>query len=63
MAAQRQLTEQEEEILQAAEEADYREQWDLVRRRFAAWPPDRKLCGASLRSEYEEETGTWIGCD
>jgi hypothetical protein len=63
MVAQVQLTEQEEVIRQAADEADRREQWDLVRRRFAARPPDRKPCVAALCGAYEEATGTWIGCD
>jgi hypothetical protein len=51
-------------ILSVMEDIDEsQEQWQRLRTRLAARSHEKRFCAADLCRAYEEQTGTWIGCD
>jgi hypothetical protein len=64
MVAQAEMTAYAEQMRRAADGADERpEQWERLRKRLAPRAPGPRHLVTELRQEYEEATGTCLGCD
>jgi len=65
MLTQAEITAYVEQIQRSATDktVDASEQWERLQRRLLIPPPEKRLGIEEWYREYEEQTGTLLGCD